>query len=291
MIVVNIKGGLGNQMFQYALGRKLSLQNNDELLLDTSGLDRANQVGDIYRPFSLGQFLVAGNIATPQQIQQYKNQYGIFSKILRKFRFKILRQMHIGWEPVVLKTKGTKYLDGYWQSPKYFESIRDVLLADFSLKKGLSATAEQFSDQISRSESIALHVRRGDYVANASVNKAYGECGLGYYQSAIEMVRAKTKDPVFFIFSDDIDWVKENLLIGKKVVFVSGQGLTDAEEIILMSKCRHNIIANSTFSWWGAWLNQNPSKIVIAPEPWFEVNEKFFKDLIPKTWTRINKNQ
>lgn len=290
MIVINIKGGLGNQMFQYALGRKLALQNSDELLMDTSGLDRANEMGDIYRPFSLGQFSIAGNVANPAQVQQYKNPYGIFSKILRKFRFKVLRQMHMGWEPGILQIKKTRYLDGYWQSPKYFESIRAELLSDFSLREGWSETGQTLGQEMSASESVSIHVRRGDYVANSSVHKAYGECSLGYYQAAIEKIKNKIKNPTFYIFSDDVSWVKDNLPVGD-AVFVSGQGLKDAEEILLMSKCEHNIIANSTFSWWGAWLNQNKGKIVIAPKPWFEVNEKFFQDLIPETWIRLSKNQ
>ena len=289
MIIVNLKGGLGNQMFQYALGRKLALKNNDVLKLDVTGLDRANKVGDIYRPFALSNFNVKNDIATSEEIQQLKYPFGIISKSVRRFRFKILRQMHTGWEPWELKKKGNIYLDGFWQSPNYFDDIRDRILNDISLKKPFSASAQRFANMIQGCTAVSIHVRRGDYVANTKVNKAYGECSPSYYEKATEILAAKVIDPVHFVFSDDVPWVKENMHIGNNVVYVSGKNITDVEEMTLMSMCAHNIIANSSFSWWGAWLNQNKEKIVVAPKPWFEKNEKHFKHLIPEKWIRIEK--
>ena len=289
MIIVNLKGGLGNQMFQYALGRKLALQNNDVLKLDVSGLDRANEVGDIYRPFYLGEFNITAAIASSEETRVLKYPYGLLSKALRRFRFKVLRQMHTGWEPEVLKKKGDIYLDGFWQSPKYFEDIRSTLLKDFSLKDSSSVSGQQYADMVQECSAVSIHVRRGDYASNQKVSKAYGACSLEYYKKAIAKISSKVIDPAFFVFSDDVVWAKEHLNTGDIAVYVSADDMTDAEEMILMSKCKHNIIANSSFSWWGAWLNQNKEKIIVAPKPWFEKNEKQFKHLIPETWIRIEK--
>ncbi len=290
MIIVNLKGGLGNQMFQYALGRKLAIQNKDVLKLDTSGLDRANKVGDIYRPFALGSFDIQDMIATPTEVRSLKYPNGLLSKGARWFRFKILRQTHVGWEPRVLNKKGDLYLDGFWQSPKYFEDIRKIILKDFSLKVSFSSSAQKYVDMMQEGIAISLHLRRGDYINNKKVLKAYGVCSFEYYKKAIAEISSQVTNPVYFVFSDDIQWVKENLSIDGRVIYVTGSDITDVEEVILMSKCSHNIIANSSFSWWGAWLNQNKGKIVVAPKPWFETNEKHFKYLIPDSWTRIKKS-
>lgn len=289
MIIVNLKGGIGNQLFQYALGRKLAIKNNDVLKLDTAGLDRANDVGDIYRPFALGLFNTVQNVATVDEVRKLKYPYGVLSKGLRWFRFKVLRDMHMGWEPSVLLCTGDMYLDGFWQSPKYFEDIRDVIISDLSFKGQFSIPFEKYEKMIHKSNAVSVHIRRGDYASNSKVQKAYGVCSLEYYQQAIAYINNNINNPIFYVFSDDISWVKENLNFGERVEYVTGKELLDSEEMILMSICKHNIIANSTFSWWGAWLNQNENKIVIAPTPWFNTNEKYFKDLIPLSWVRINK--
>jgi hypothetical protein len=289
MIIVNLKGGLGNQMFQYALGRKLALQNSDVLKLDVTGLDRAHEVGDVYRPFVLGELSIQKEIASEDEIRKLKYSHGAFSKCWRWFSFKILRHMHVGWEPEILKKTGDMYLDGFWQSPKYFEDIRDVLLKDFSLKKPFSEIGRAYADKIQNSTAVAVHVRRGDYVENPKVRSAYGECSQEYYKKAVDQVSSQVIDPMFFVFSDDVEWVKNNLDLGESTEYVSREGMSDAEAMMLMSMCKHNIIANSTFGWWGAWLNTNPEKMVIAPKPWFNENGKQFLHLIPHSWIRIPK--
>jgi len=288
MIIVNLKGGIGNQMFQYALGRKLSLKNNDELKLETAGLARANEVGDIYRPFSLEAFNIDKNIASAEEVQKLKYPYGIFSKGWRYFNFKILRKKHTLFEPKVLDWKGNIFLDGYWQSPRYFEDIRDILLKEFTLAKPFSKAGAGFVAQIKNTTAVALHVRRGDYIKNPQVQKEFGPCTLAYYKSAMAEIEKTVPSPTYFVFSDDLPWVKENLPVGDQAVFVKGAGMTDVEDLLLMSMCQHNIIANSSFSWWSAWLNQNPAKIVVAPTPWFD-KQPYDKDLIPKTWIQLTK--
>jgi hypothetical protein len=288
MIIVNLKGGTGNQLFQYALGRRLALQNDDELLLDVDGLDRANAVGDIYRPFALSAFSLAATPATAEEVRRLKYPYGLLSKAWRFVSFKLLRRHHVTFEPNVLRWSGDIYLDGFWQSPRYFENIRETLLADLTLHKPLEGRAAAYAAQIASCTAVALHIRRGDYAKNPHVASALGLCSLSYYEKAVAHIKAHVEQPTFFIFSDDMAWVKANLPVGKDAVFVEGDGLADTTELILMSKCQHNIIANSSFSWWGAWLNQNPNKIVVAPTPWFD-QTAYDKDLIPPSWVQLSK--
>ena len=290
MIIVNLKGGLGNQMFQYALGRALSISNDDDLSLDTGGLDRANAVGDIYRPFALSSFSIKAGVAGARDVRRLKYPFGIFSKIARRFRFAILRQTQVGWEPDLLAKRGDIYLDGYFQSPKYFEGIRDILINDFTLKEPLSPAGQSLLAQIEADESVAVHVRRGDYVSNAKVRDAYGPCPPDYYERAMKEIQERVALPVWFVFSDDVDWVKANIPFPDGAVYVSGQDIPDTHELMLMAACKHTIIANSTFSWWGAWLNRNPDKVVIAPAPWFDTKKDRHKDLIPYPWIRVPKN-
>lgn len=290
MIMVNLKGGLGNQMFQYALGRKLSLVNKDTLMFDTGGLKHAEISGDVSRPFALDAFNVSGDVAPPALATHARYPYGILSKLLHFVKTKLLRQMYIGWVPALLQQRGNVYLDGYFQSPKYFEDIRETLLQDFTVRGAPSETVVKFRTLMRSMESVSIHVRRGDYVSNAKVQSAYGSCSLQYYQEAMKLIGARVPSPSWFVFSDDISWVKEHLAFPGEVTYVSGHSISDAEELSLMAACKHNIIANSSFSWWGAWLNQNREKIVIAPDPWFDTKKDEHKDLIPDSWIRIAKN-
>ncbi len=288
MIVVNLKGGTGNQMFQYALGRHLAEKTKAELKLDSDGLARANVTGDIYRPLAITAFKIQNTIATNDEVRRLKYPYGLLSKLWRGFRFRILKQTNITFKPAVLNWAGDLYLDGYWQSPRYFDDIRDILLEEFQLTAPLSPAAAAFSAQVKSTEAVSIHVRRGDYVKNPRVLKEFGICSPEYYKAAIAHIKSQVANPTFFVFSDDIAWVKENLPVGDRAVFVEGRGITDVEELTLMSQCQHNIIANSSFSWWGAWLNQHPHKIVVAPTPWFET-QPYDTDLIPPTWTQLPK--
>jgi hypothetical protein len=289
MIIINLKGGIGNQMFQYAFGKKLSLKNSDVLKLEIDGLERANAIGDIYRPFSLGAFNVTAEVATAEEVQQLKYPYGIISKGIRFITARVLKKTYTLFDPTALTWKGDRFLDGYWQSPDYFTDIRDTLLTEFTLKTPLSDAVTSYKKQIESSTSVSMHIRRGDYAKNPQVLLEFGICEASYYQKAMEHMRAITKNPTFFIFSDDIQWVQDNLSVPESAVFVQHPELKDVEELALMSMCAHNIIANSTFSWWGAWLNTNDDKVVIVPTPWFE-RRPWDKNLIPTSWTLLPKS-
>ena len=178
---------------------------------------------------------------------------------------------------------------GYWQSEKYFKENKDAIRKEFSLKSPLSPKAQEASAKIARAKcSVSLHVRRGDYVSDAKTNQHHGTCGPGYYAQALEYIASKAgKDIAAFMFSDDIEWVKKNMLLPYSAIYVSSPEIPDYEELILMSQCRHHIIANSSFSWWGAWLDPRADKIIVAPKQWVQVGNSKMKDVVPEGWVRI----
>lgn len=295
MIILRLSGGLGNQLFQHALGRNLAIKNNTDLKLNANF-----SPGDI-RKYALSVFNIVESFSSKNDffyinIPNMEKQ-DFLSKARRKiFRFKEnyepINERHIIIEPYfqfcpdILKVRDNCYLSGNWQSEKYFKEIEQTIKNDFTLKDGLTAASKNWIDKINDCNSVSLHIRRGDYVSSQKTNQFHGTCGLEYYQKAIDAITTKTKNPEFFIFSDDIEWAKNNLKIDCPIYFVSDKSIPDYEELIIMSKCRHNIIANSSFSWWGAWLNNNQDKIVIAPQKWFNAPVDT-SDLIPNSWTRL----
>jgi len=282
MITVNIAGGLGNQLFQYAAARSLNLKSgkNVKLILDVSFFENI-QSFDTHRDFKLGEFNI--KIDAISHIKSYRILRLIYRMVLRPFSsdiqiiiFKFLIKLNI---PV--------YLTRNFQKEKYFMEIRKVLLSELTLKNKLSVDAEKTKNDIEKDISVSLHVRRSDYV---KMNNVYGDCSITYYQKSVEVIKNKFNNAVFYIFSDDIEWVKQNLKILSDCIYVSSVTMKDYEELILMSKCKHNIIANSTFSWWGAWLNQNNDKIVIAPKYWFKNKTSNEIGVLPEKWIQLKNN-
>lgn len=283
-----VHGGLGNQMFQYATGLSVALKNNVKFEVDLQKMKNYDLRDFLLNKFNISAAVCSKDISKKFKSNKYKefiemtmNRFGIYfgDKFYEKNEFYYDYSIFFMTKP---------YLKGYWQSFKYFESIRNVILEEFSLKGDLSKENSNTVNTInSKKESVSLHIRRGDYVNNSKNNKLYNVVGLDYYSNAIEIVNKKFKNPVFFIFSDDIDWVAENLKITGEVFYASSKKINKPEEeLMLMSICKHNIIANSTFSWWGAWLNKNKNKIVIAPKLWMK-GVLSSKDLIPNTWLKI----
>ena len=259
MIIIKLKGGLGNQLFQYAFGLLLADKRGEELKIDNRSLGAKT---DTYRSYSLDNFKISTPLASDSEIKKYQPRLAFFNKIYNK----IFKNYHIGYEEKFLNTKAS-YIEGFFQSYKYLE-----LLKELSLKKDI--------DYKIADNSVAVHIRRGDYVNNP----AHFVCDLKYYQNAFKLIKEKVASPVFYIFSDDIAWAKENL------IFVSRPEIKDFEELILMSRCKNNIIANSSFSFWGAWLNTHNDKIVIAPDKWNNEFPNDYKDLLPPTWFQISTN-
>lgn len=288
MIIVNLKGGLGNQMFQYAFGRALAIKNNDVLKLDTRSLDQAKKLGNIYRPFSLELFHIQKDLASLSDITLCQKPQSLLVKIKTKIINTLWGDQSNLFKPEYLNQTGNLYLDGYFQSPRYFDSIKDILLNEFTLTSPLPEAGTKILDQIKTNQAVSIHVRRGDYQSNPIVKKQFGSCSQDYYLKAVNKIQTEIKNAKFFIFGDDISWIKNNLKLPSNSVFVSDLNLKDAEELVLMSHCQHNIIANSSFSWWAAWLNQNPTKVVIAPTPWFDTI-KYDRELLPSSWIQLAK--
>lgn len=286
MIIVRIKGGLGNQMFQYAFGRARALERDEVLLIDTSGLELAHDHGDAVRPLALDAFNTDYRIATHEELQAVRRPYGAFSR-LTEYGERFFRLAGIVTESSIAQDRTRRYFDGYWQSPRYFDHIRRALLRDFTLRKPLGTTASMFAEMIGSEVSVSVHVRRGDYV-QARIRHEFGNCSLQYYQHAYANIAARFPNIHAFVFSDDISWAQAHLNFDNRATFITGNDITDAEELVLMSMCNHNIIANSSFSWWGAWLNQNSEKVVIAPDPWFD-RVPYEPSLIPDTWITLPK--
>jgi len=288
MIIINLKGGLGNQMFQYACGRAISLRNEEKIKLDITGFERTKNM-DTPREYYLSHFNIFCNeIASGGEIQILKYPLGIVSKGWRFFKVKILRQFNIGFIPKIFNAKKSIYLDGFFQTEKYFIHCADTIRKEFSLKEPMGQAAQAVASKISKEpESVSLHVRRGDVARNVATNPYAGITTPEYYRKALEYIGSKLKKPHVFIFSDDPKWVVENIKISFPSTVISSSGIPDYEEIILMSQCRAHIIANSSFSWWGAWLNPRPDKIVIAPKQWIRKMQWRHKDTVPKSWIRL----
>ncbi len=290
MIIVKLLGGLGNQMFQYAFGKHLALKNNSSLLLDLSYYESQS-----LRKYELDAFLISEKTISKDLLNQlvYPNPPTIFIRLINKFfnkqlEYKIVSEASTSFDSSCLNLKGNVYLSGYWQSEKYFKSIEIQLREIFTFQHE-KYEKTLFLKEILHSNSISIHIRRGDYVNDKATHAVHGLCDLAYYHNAINAIADKEINPVFFIFTDDVVWAKENLVIPFEHHFVSGNNLNNFEEMYLMSLCKHNIIANSSFSWWAAWLNPNQQKKIIAPKVWFAdsaMNEKTI-DLIPQAWIRI----
>ncbi|TKC55812.1 alpha-1,2-fucosyltransferase [Pedobacter hiemivivus] len=286
MKIVKFLGGLGNQMFQYAFYRALS-KRHKTVKADLSGYSNY----PLHNGFELEKiFNLDLKKASPFIIKLYDPT--VRTWYIRKLRKILLLEKAYKAEkdPFLfdeekLKDKGPKLYWGYWQNQKYFIDIEQELRANFQFKNEVSKTNENFLQQILRSNSISVHIRRGDYVGHESLG---GLCDLAYYREAITIMRAKIKTPSFFIFSDDMEWCRKNLPLPENTTLIEGNnGLNSYIDMQLMSNCKHNIIANSSFSWWAAWLNQNPDKIVIAPKKWINDDNYNDSDIIPKTWLKI----
>lgn len=298
-IIIRLSGGLGNQMFQYALGRNLAEKNNAALILDISSFETDSS--DTKRHFSLDSFNISAKKATIIDIQSVgipnTSNKSLSGKIGRRFfrtieYFRPLREKifviepYFAFCPDILEVRSSCYLSGVWQSEKYFKDIEGLIRKEFTLRNKPSIETGNWMEKVSGCNSVSLHIRRGDYVNIPKTNQFHGVCSLEYYDEAMALITQKIANPVFFVFSDDIGWVKENLKTSRSMFYVSDNAVPDYEELIIMSKCKHHIIANSSFSWWGAWLNENPGKIVIAPERWF-AGDTDTKDLIPASWIRL----
>jgi hypothetical protein len=296
MVAVVITGGLGNQMFQYASAKALAIRLKQPFFLDISSFE-ADIPNVAKRTFELDLF---PNLK-PAFLKSFKTS-GFYQLTRWDNRLKKLLGIRIGsvlhenthsFNESILTVKPPVLLKGYWQTEKYFQNIRDVILKVFEFPR-LSETDINTAllEEIDKSEAVAVHVRRGDYIAYESTHNFHGVCNIGYYENAIRFFIDNYPGCRFYFFSDEPEWVQSNLMqngINGKVISVN-KGANSWKDMLLMSKCKHNVIANSSFSWWGAWLNQHSQKKVIAPSRWFKTSDPFYEpnDIVPENWLKFN---
>jgi len=295
MIISWISGGLGNQMFQYALGKVLSHKNAEELFLDLSGYNPFLNTKDSPRNFELDIFKLKYSEASRSAIVRLSDSNPVINSINNLFKAKInpypkgyVQESSHGFKSRILELQGNIYLRGFWQSEKYFNQYSELIRHDFAFPTPPTGKNKALLLGIDNSNSVSIHVRRGDYVSNQTTNQFHGVCSLAYYRKAIKSIKDKVTNPIFYVFSDDPEWCKDNLTIAEKTTYIShNSGEKSWEDMRLMSHCKYNIIANSSFSWWGAWLNDNPTKIVIAPQKWFNDPSIDTQDVIPDSWLKM----
>ena len=291
MIVSCLEGGLGNQMFQYAAGRALAKSLGTTLSLDLSFFSQQS-LSVTPRDFELGCFNIEENIID--------SSYSIFLKLAKKlpFLFNILNQRVLVERGVdfmsdFFKTCDGTRLIGYWQSYKYFADINDTLFDEFQPRSSFCLENEEFAHQLAvDNHSIALHIRCGDYLNLSSATNYHGNLTLSYYQDAINFIHKHDEFAKIIIFSDDIDWCKIHFKDLQNVFFApSPTSAKPWEDMVLMSLCRGNIIANSSYSWWSAWLGDIRYGIndrqVIAPNRWFSQQSFCASDRFPPHWKLI----
>lgn len=293
MIISHVIGGLGNQMFQYAAGRALALERREVLWLDVSGYDGYG----LHQGFELGRvFGCQAPLASRDEVRAVLGWRGGASirNIVSKPQLSFVRgksfvvEPHFNYWPDIRTVPASVYLQGYWQSEKYFADARDIIRADFTFRKPVSKHNAAWMGRIVNCSSVSMHIRRGDYVSDARTYAAHGVCPIEYYRSAVDYIAKRVEQPEFFVFSDDIAWARENLNTGYACHYIDhNRGEESYNDMRLMSLCRHHIIANSSFSWWGAWLNPSADKIVVAPKRWFASGDRRLDDLLPPSWVTL----
>lgn len=290
MIISQIIGGLGNQMFQLACGLSVAKNANTLLKLDVSAFNnyKLHHGFELNNVFS-GEF----EIASTEEISEIMGvkKYPMARKVLRKLNKGNTKSNYViepsfEYWPDITLVRNSTYLEGYWQSEKYFQGESSLIREKFTFKGDLKNLNEKIYNDMLIKNSVSLHIRRGDYISNKKNMNIYNVCSLEYYKDAIHHIEKHIPNPVYYVFSDDIAWAKQNLK-SKPFVFVDHNHSNNSYlDMQLMSICKHNIIANSSFSWWGAWLNKNSSKIVISPKQWFQSRTNT-NSLIPDTWVQI----
>ncbi len=281
MIIMRLTGGLGNQLFQYAFGLRMAEKLNTKLSLNCFDYGPKKYIAlDRMRSYELNHFSITGKVASMPKL--FLHRIGVLQKMNPVYEKSML------FDPEVLKSPDNSYFNGYWQSYKYFESIKPLVLKEFTFKEKPSAKNAELLKEITGTSAICIHIRRGDYVTDPLTVEVLGTRSLDYYYEAITHMVKRVKNPHFYVFSDDPEWVKQNLKLDYPATYIGhNQGKYAYEDLRLMSHCQHFIIANSTFSWWGAWLSAHENKIVIAPKQWFSDKSKDSRDLVPPTWIRL----
>jgi hypothetical protein len=286
-ITTHLCGGLGNQLFQYATARNLSARYSARLLIDTSWFRRKWR-GTTPRELEIFKYGIAAT-ELPRAAQPMSRLLGsrLAAELINRLSARqIALEASFGHDPQLGHASPPLYLKGYWQSPRYFEAIRPTLIRELGRPKLLPDEDLVLGRRIMNCHSVSIHVRRGDYVSLPSAANAHGTCSLEYYSTAIKRILTEIPDPVFFVFSDDPTWAKANLRISGQVAHIDRGTKRATSDLYLMTCCRHSILANSSFGWWGAYLAPSERRLVLAPRNGFHrtlVNQ----DLYPSNWITL----
>lgn len=285
MIIARLQGGLGNQMFQYAAAKSLARRNHTDFKLETiTSLQK-----DSKRILELSKLQATYTLADYKEVKAFIPFPGLYRHVpslLKHISHGVFREKHFHFDPSFFNTSTSVFLDGFWQSPKYFENISEEIRKDFLVKKELVTKWDDKIKVLQNTNSVSVHIRRGDLL-NPKAAAYHGILQPSYYENAMGLLRKQISDATFHFFSDDINWVKNNISLPAMSELTSLQTHSAIEDFHLMKNCSHNIIANSSFSWWAAWLNSNDSKKVVAPKNWFAVDSISTEDLIPESWIRL----
>lgn len=286
-VIIKLDGGLGNQMFQWALARTIQEVADVDVYLDMSYFSKSYA-----RPYQLNIFQFEPNFVQDYEIKFKLNLIWKLRKFLNGMRFmgiKLLSEQGFNFDKnMINKVQPDTYIIGFFQSEQYFNFVKGRIRDDFRFKYLPDEENRRIITNINKTTSVSLHIRRGDYVEKEYYQNLYTPCTLDYYKRAVDYIAQKHPNPTLFVFSDDIRWARLNLKLPYETFFVeNNRGKKSYEDLRLMSMCKHNIIANSSFSWWGAWLNNFPEKIVVAPKKWFNDDSIIQTDIIPQEWIKL----
>jgi hypothetical protein len=297
MIVVKLKGGLGNQMFQYAVGRELQRRSGGDLVLDlTLLLDRYPRRNVVCRDYDLDIFRIQPRFTLLSQLalrmpvpQLYMRGASALVRLQDRLGLRRYISDPISFLEDVLHARDNVYLDGYWQSPKYFAGSEAILRREFEIKQPLSSAGERVAAQMASTDSICVNVRRADYVTLQASIDTHGFVGREYYDQGILQIAPQLKNPHIFITSDDVEWCRENLRFKYPTTVLGHEykGYKFGEYLTLMARCKHFLIPNSSFAWWAAWMSVSENKIVVCPKTWFRDAQLDSSTLVPSEWIRI----
>lgn len=277
MYYFQLMGGLGNQLFQYAAAKALYLKTDVPFKV-------YYEDGNAYaqRSFQLEKFNIPVEKAREKEIPKKT----FLAKVKRKLHITIPffnEKQDFDFDPLFFRQKLNTHFHGYWQNEKYFKEHRAILISEYQLKNPPGGMNKKCLTNIEQAiNSIAIHVRRGDYIENPIAYANHGLCDLDYYKKAVRYFEENHERNQYFLFSDDVDWVRENLNFIENKTIIDWNAKQPEEDLRLMSSCKHQIIANSSFSWWGAWLNTHPDQVVIAPKQW--TRKQHSKAILPNSW-------
>ncbi len=288
MITVYLNGGLSNQMFNYAAARALAVKYQTEVRLDLRWFDQEFGPGSTQRFYELEAFTFPRRTYRASKIERFLQRQNVLP-VFRENNFNVVTGVSdsINYDPSFESVPDGARLYGYFHSYKYFQNIEDIIRQDFEWVKPARGKNKKLLDKIiADRSSVSVHIRRGDYVHHPVMAKVHGALSINYYMEALGLVKKSIKNPHLYVISDDPDWCKQHIKLPAPTTYVDHNS-DGTEDMRLMKSCRHNILANSSFSWWSAWLNTNPKKIIVAPKQWQADSKQTFNDLIPPNWHRL----